>query len=104
MNLIRVNKKYGIIVSSTDYNVCQFRTVKGEKKMSDRVGEEYYTPVSYHGSLQDALNKIVKYTIRDSVKDGDMTLNEAIERIENALNRLEHEIIHMIPDAKVVKI
>ena len=103
MNLIRINKKYGIVVSSTDYCVCQFNIIKGIKKASDRVGEEVIKPLTYHSSLVDALNKIVKLTVRDSCRKGEISLKEAVNNIDNSLNELKELIELAVPNVKVVK-
>lgn len=103
MNLIRVNKKYGILVSSTDYCVCQFNIIKGIKKASDRVGEETIKQLTYHDSLTGALNRIVKLTVRDSCRKGEINLGEAVDNINSSLTELKETIELAIPNVKVVK-
>lgn len=98
--MIRVNEKYGILVSNTDYSVVRIR-----KKTDKETGktEEYNTPLTYHDSLIKALERIAKLTVKDAVKDGDMTLSEAVTRIQTALDRLTEEIENAVPDVEVVK-
>ena len=98
--MIRVNETYGILVSNTDYSVVRIR-----KKTNEETGktEEYNAPLTYHDSLIKALERIAKFTVRDAVKDGDMTLSEAVTRIQTALDKLTEEIELAVPDVKVVK-
>jgi succinate dehydrogenase/fumarate reductase-like Fe-S protein len=98
--MIRVNETYGILLSNTDYSVVRIRT-KTDKK-TGKV-EEYNIPLTYHDSLIKALERIAKFTVRDAVKDGDMTLSEAVTRIQTALDALTEEIENAVPDVKVVK-
>lgn len=98
--MIRVNERYGILVSNTDYSVVRIRT-KTDKETGKT--EEYNAPLTYHDSLVKALERIAKLTVRDAVKDGDMTLSEAVERIQTALDKLSKEIEDAVPDVKVVK-
>ncbi len=97
--MIRVNEKYGILVSNTDYSVVRIR------KKTDEDGKpmEYNQPLTYHDSLIKALQRIGKLTVKDAVKDGDMTLSEAVTRIQTALDKLTEEIENAVPDVKVVK-
>ena len=104
--MIRVNEKYGIVPSATDYAVVKIRTTdkSGEIKY-DKDGNviETNTPLSYHDSIVMALRKVAKFTARDAVRDGDMTLSEAVTRIQTALDKLTEEIENAVPDVKVVK-
>ena len=94
--MIKVNDTFSIVVSNTDYAV-----VKQTGKM-DKDGREVLKYLTYHSDLPDALNRIAKFTVRDAVKDGDMSLSEAVERITEALDRLKDDIRKTCPDVKVV--
>ena len=105
--MIRVNETYGILVSNTDYSVVRIYKKKDEegniKCDEDGKPMEYNQPLTYHDSLIKALQRIAKLTVKDAVKDGDMTLSEAVTCIQTALNRLTEEIENAVPDVKVVK-
>ena len=105
--MIRVNETYGILLSNTDYSVVRIRKKTDEdgniKYDEDGEAMEYNQPLTYHDSLIKALERIAKFTVRDAVKDGDMTLSEAVTRIQTALDRLTEEIENAVPDVKVVK-
>ena len=105
--MIRVNETYGILLSNTDYSVVRIRKKTDEdgniKYDEDGEAMEYNQPLTYHDSLIKALQRIVKFTVRDAVKDGDMTLSEAVTRIQTALDKLTEEIENAVPDVKVVK-
>ena len=92
--MIRVNEKYGIIVSNTDYCVVAL-------KNNQKTGEEYNVPQSYHADIESALKKIAKYTIRDAVSGGDMTIDEACAAIRDAMDKLAEDIEKAVPKAKV---
>ncbi len=105
--MIRVNDVYGILVSNTDYSVVRIYRKKDEngngKFNEDGTPMEYNQPLTYHDSLIKALQRIVKLTVKDAVKDGDMTLSEAVTRIQTALDKLTEEIENAVPDVKVVE-
>jgi tryptophanyl-tRNA synthetase len=105
--MIRVNETYGILLSNTDYSVVRIRKKTDEdgniKYDEDGEAMEYNQPLTYHDSLIKALERIAKFTVRDAVKDGDMTLSEAVTRIQTALDKLTEEIELAVPDVKVVK-
>lgn len=105
--MIRVNETYGILLSNTDYSVVRIRKKTDEdgniKYDEDGEAMEYNQPLTYHDSLIKALERIAKFTVRDAVKDGDMTLSEAVTRIQTALDKLTEEIENAVPDVKVVK-
>ena len=105
--MIRVNETYGILLSNTDYSVVRIRKKTDEdgniKYDEDGEAMEYNQPLTYHDSLIKALERIAKFTVRDAVKDGDMTLSEAVTRIQTALDKLTEEIENAVPDVKAVK-
>lgn len=105
--MIRVNDTYGILVSNTDYSVVRICKKKDEDGniRHDENGKpmEYNQPLTYHDSPIKALERIAKLTVKDAVKDGDMTLSEAVTRIQTALDRLTEEIENAVPDVKVVE-
>lgn len=99
--MIRVNDTYGILVSNTDYSVVKIAVVKDEN--SKHLGEEYFQQLTYHDSLIKALERIAKLTVKDAVKDSDMTLSEAVTHIQNALDELKKDIENAVPSVKVVE-
>ena len=95
--MIIVNDDYAVVVSATDYCVAK-RTGKTDPK----TGRELLSYLTYHDSLNTALERIGKITIRESVRYGDMPLGEAVEHITDALDRLRKQIRDAIPEVKVV--
>lgn len=94
--MIRVNECYGIQPSTTDYAVVRFG-------VNRKTGEETSQYLTYHATVTGALNRIVSLTISECVRGCDMTLSEAVDRIECALANLKKEIELAVPDARVVK-
>lgn len=97
--MIIVNDDYGIVVSATDYCV-----VKRSGKKDPKTGKEILNYMTYHDSLNRALEKIGKITLRESVRYGDMPLGEAVDHITDALDRLRKQIADAVPEMKVVDI
>lgn len=96
--MIIINDDYAVVVSNTDYCVTK-RTGRTDPK----TGKEVLMYLTYHDSLSKALERIGKITLRESVRHGDMTLGEAVERIAESLGRLKKQIENAVPDVKVVK-
>ena len=95
--MIIINDKYAVVVSSTDYCVA-----KRTGKIDPKTGKEVLQYLTYHDSLNKALERRGKITIRESVRYGDMPLNEAVEHITDALDRLRKQIADAVPEVKVV--
>lgn len=77
--MIRVNDDYVIEVDEMNY------TVKKDlhKKAVDKNGEEYdmYKTLGYFNNLENALSGIIKNRLVTAYSDGEITLEEAIERL-----------------------
>ena len=94
--MIKVNDVYGIQPSTTDYAVVRFG-------INRKTGEPTSQYLTYHASIEGALNRIVSLTISETVRGCDVTLSEAVDRIECALEKLRKEIELAVPSVKVVK-
>lgn len=95
--MIIVNDEYAVVVSATDYCVA-----KRTGKIDPKTGREVLNYLTYHDSLNKALERIGKITVRESVRYDDMPLGEAIEHITDALDRLRKQIADAVPEIKVV--
>lgn len=95
--MIIVNDEYAVVVSATDYCVAK-RTGKTDPK----TGREMLNYLTYHDSLNKALERIGKITLRESVRYGEMSLGEAVGHITDALDRLRKQIADAVPEMKVV--
>lgn len=95
--MIVVNDKYGVVVSNTDYAVVRRSGKLGKD------GKEQLGYMTYHDSLGKAINRIGKFVVQDELVGKDMTLAEAAERIETAVESLKLKIGCRIPEVKVVK-
>lgn len=94
--MIRVNETYGIQPSATDYAVVRFG-------INQKTGKETSQYLTFHADITGALNRIVSLTISGCVRGCDISLSEAVDRIECALENLQKEIELAVPNVKVVK-
>ncbi len=92
--MIKIGDDWGIIASSKQFSVCK-------KTIDKKSGEEYYAPKTYHTSIQDALKSLARRIDRLSLIDEDMSLNEAIRRLEDNHMKLKVLIESAIPDIEV---
>ena len=93
--MIKVNNYYGIQPSATDYAVVRFGTNR-------TTGEPTSQYLTYHATLTGALNRIVSLTVSETVRGCDVTLSEAVDRIQTALDELKKDIEKAVPSVKVV--
>lgn len=96
--MIIINDDYAVVVSNTDYCVA-----KRTGRIDPKTGKEVLMYLTYHDSLNKALERIGKITLRESVRHGDMPLGEAVEHITDALDRLRKQIADAVPEMKVVE-
>ena len=94
-SIIQVTRKYSIAVSDSNYTVVEIKKKKGQ--------EDIITPLTYHDSIESALNRIGKLIATDALISKDMKLSEAIETLQIAINEYREEIKKAIPNVKVVE-
>lgn len=86
--MIRLNDKFGIEVSDKSYVLCRLRVSTGKKNK----GETYSAPLGYFTGLGEALNAFRKEVIREGLKDGILSLSEAVTRVEESNTKVEEMI------------
>lgn len=79
--MIQVTDKYAISIMPECYSVCVFRGIAKKDSKGYKEGERIYVGNWYYPTLEDALIKISSLIEKDNA-DGLLTLNSAIERIE----------------------
>lgn len=94
-SIIQVTRKYSIAVNDSNYTVVEVKKKKGQ--------EDIITPLTYHDSIESALNRIGKFIATDALISKDMKLSEAIETLQIAINEYREEIKKAIPNVKVVE-
>lgn len=87
--MIHIKDDWYVEVDELSYNLCQFASERVEKDGSKR---NMYKNVTYHRTLAEALQQYSKYRIRNALQ-ADMTLSEAIETIQNEINKLEQDLV-----------
>lgn len=96
-SLIRIDNNYGISIDSIDYSLRKV-------KVSQKSGKVNYDTVGYYGSIQKCLKAYLKETIHDAVDAGkEITITEAIDRIELAIEKAENIIKDQFPEYTVVE-
>ncbi len=96
--MIRINERYGIEVGEMSYTLVRFQLAKTGKKK----GEELTRPLGYYKSLRQTLEAFADKYVTDALKDGDMTLETAVNTIVEAHKEVVDIIKQAIPKVKVV--
>ena len=86
--MIRLTDKYAVEVGDTAYILYRTKISSGEKHK----GREYLTPIGYFTSLGGALNSFRKEVIADDLRGVDMSLSDAISKIEASNEKVERLI------------
>ena len=95
--LIMIDDKYGISVDSIDYSLRKV-------SISAKTGKPRQDTISYHGSVQGCLKNYMNEIIHDSLEsDKDITLREAIARIEAAMDKVYTIITGAFPEYDIVE-
>ena len=85
--MIKINDTYVIDVGSNNYVLCKDEHKKNKK------GEDIYTPISYHGSMDADICKALSEMTKNNLSPNDMIeLKDAIEIIKKTHDELR-EII-----------
>lgn len=96
--MIKLFNNYEILVSNFSYTVVKNNGKKTTEEKDKTTGEIKkvekinYSPVGDYTNLESALNGARKEMIKQNLKDGEFTLNEALN-IVRELNRKFDEII-----------
>ena len=95
--LIMIDAEYGISVDPIDYSLRKI--IKSEK-----TGKTRQETKGYFGTIQRCLKEYVTDTMHCAVEsEKSITLKEAVERIEAAVNRACKVIEEVFPDYEVTK-
>lgn len=76
----------------------QYILAKKTGRIDKRSGKEDLDPVGYYADLRMALKDFGRRNIRLKLKDGSLSLGDAIRAIQNELDRLEKFIKDNIPE------
>ena len=92
--MIVIGDDWGIQADSNQYAV--FR-----KRHNKKTGEDIWGPVTYHTSLPEAVKSLVRRIDRLSLVDKDMTLSEAIHKLEDNHMKFKVLIEEAFPNIEV---
>lgn len=95
--LIMIDDEYGISVDPIDYSLR--KVIKSEK-----TGKTRQETCGYFSSLRNCLKAYVTEKAHDSLTSNkDMTLKEAVKRINDAMDKVYKVINAEFPDYEVIK-
>ena len=94
-SIIQVTRKYAIAVNDSNYTVVEIKKKKGQ--------EDTVIPLTYHDSIENALNRIGKLITTDVLISKDMKLSEALAEMSKALSEYKEEIKKAVPNVRVVE-
>lgn len=81
--MIQLDERHFIKVDSNNYTL-----IRDEQK-EDKNGRHIYTPISYHGSLSEAIDGAKRYFIREALStDKIETLGEATRKVKDVVDSL----------------
>lgn len=83
--MIRVNEDWVINVDALNYMPCKdlHRTKPLKQKDGGLVDvDDYSNPIGYFSTLSSALSAIMQKNFRDAVKDGEISLKDALKIVE----------------------
>lgn len=93
--VIVLDDKYGIKAVDIDYALVKFFLRKGIRD---------YKAVAYYSSVAKCLKEYVNLTIHDELEvKTDISLSEALKRINDAITRSNNVIKAAFPEYKVMK-
>ena len=93
---IILDNKYAIVVQKYDYALAKI------KKGKD--GKTKYEPFAYFSNISGCLRKYVNTAVHSDLEaKGDISLHEAVNTIETAVNRSIRVINDTIPGYEVIK-
>ena len=95
--MIRLNDTYGIEVDDLSYTLVKISINKSGK----HIGEESKKPLGYYRTLVQALESFCRKTTSDELQKGDMTLTEALKRIQKTNEELRRTINAAVPEVSV---
>lgn len=98
--MIRINEELYIDVD--DYNYTVFRPMKCIDKKTGKLKRK---PVGYYGNMRDTLKAIVESELTKSITtDDEISLSDALERMNKAYRKIEEQIKSAVPDPDVYKV
>lgn len=77
--MIKINDKYYIFANSNCYSVC--------KKKIDKNGKNFFSAISYHIKLEDAISFLIQLEEREFVHTHNITLEEAVDNLKKLKNK-----------------
>lgn len=92
--MILIGNTWAITADSNQYAVCK-------KSINKKTGEVSYSAVTYHTTLVEAVKSLAKRIDRLSLVDGEMTLNEALRKLEDNHMKLKVLIEEAVPEIEV---
>ena len=93
--MIKVKGNYYIDADTYCYMVRKFTGY-------DKENEPQYTTLTYHSSLNEALESILKRLERSLVSENDMTLSDALEKFKELKNEFI-ELLDIVRENESVK-
>ena len=78
--MIRIDDKYAIQADSNCYSVSRI--------MKNKNGKEYIQPLTYHSTLSEAFESIIRREQREMVESTDLSLNQAIKEFKRIQDEL----------------
>lgn len=92
--MVKINEKYVIEADSNCYSVSILKTSKK--------GKQYPQPISYHTTMSEAFESIVRREQRALVESNDMDIKEAVKEFKSIQDEL-CEILKVISEKETTK-
>ena len=94
---IDIDEKYAIVTMPMDYALA--------KRQKNKAGTVYYIPFAFYGTIHGCLKEYVKQAVRDALDvETSISLNEAVERVEKAVERANSVIRETFPEYRVTRV
>ncbi len=98
--MIRIDENYGVDIDKCNYILKRIKVSQGNKHK----GEEYTEVVGYYHDLVEALKRYGQEKVRYALKDGSMTLSEAVDKVSKTWDMVSVTIREAFPEYEVTPV
>lgn len=90
--MIKIDDTYSIEADERSYNVVKTMVTKEGKKNGKKEEKTYKITLAYCCTLDDALQWIINKKHRDFIAQGEITLGQALNELNNIIEQVENLI------------